>query len=86
MLAASLSPSAQMSCEQAGASGGPTTIGGSIDLPAIGTRALPGKREEAYRAGITPRILCGTIEDSTGGKGESRLGIEPEVGVDETWT
>ena len=28
------------------------------------TRALPGKREEEYRAGITPRIRCGTIEYS----------------------
>jgi hypothetical protein len=29
------------------------------------TRALPGKREEEYRAGITPRIRCGTLEYST---------------------
>ena len=28
-------------------------------------RALPGKREEEYRAGITPRIRCGTLEYST---------------------
>jgi Ca-activated chloride channel homolog len=27
-------------------------------------RALPGKREEEYRAGITPRIRCGTLEYS----------------------
>jgi len=29
------------------------------------TSALPGKREEEYRAGITPRIRCGTLEYST---------------------
>src|SRR5208282_5879034 len=34
-------------------------------FPAIETRALPGNREDAYRAGMTPRIRCGTIEDST---------------------
>src|SRR6266545_1192300 len=31
-----------------------------MDFPAMMARALPGKREEAYRAGITPRILRGT--------------------------
>ena len=37
----------------------------SMGFPAIETRAFPGNREDAYRAGITPRILCGTIEDIT---------------------
>src|ERR1700733_10600484 len=37
----------------------------SIVLPAMEARALPGKREEEYRAGITPRIRCGTLEYST---------------------
>src|ERR1051325_9502282 len=32
----------------------------SIGLDAMGARTLPGKREEAKRAGITPRILRGT--------------------------
>src|SRR5579862_3684304 len=32
-------------------------------LPPMETRALPGNREEAYRAGITPRMRCGTLED-----------------------
>src|SRR5215472_11102711 len=31
----------------------------------IGTRTLPGNREDAYRAGITPRILRRTGDDST---------------------
>jgi len=38
-----------------------------MGFPAIETRALPGNREDAYRAGITPRIRCGTIEDITTG-------------------
>src|SRR5260370_40044668 len=33
-------------------------------FPAIETRAFPGNREEAYRAGIPPRIRCGTIDSS----------------------
>ena len=38
-----------------------------LDEPSIpmGTRALPGKREEAYRAGITPRILRCTQDHTT---------------------
>jgi len=33
-----------------------------MDFPAIIARDFPGKREEANRAGITPRILVGTID------------------------
>jgi hypothetical protein len=36
-----------------------------MGLPAIVARGFPGKREEAKRAGITPRIRVGTIDDST---------------------
>jgi hypothetical protein len=36
-----------------------------MDLPAMETSALPGNREDANRAGITPRILGGTIDDIT---------------------
>jgi hypothetical protein len=39
-------------------------------------RALPGKREEEYRAGITPRIRCGTLEYSTK---ETIRGEEPNI-------
>src|ERR1700730_8210003 len=35
-----------------------------MGFPARGARAFPGKREEANRAGITPRILVGTIDHS----------------------
>ena len=35
-------------------------------------RALPGKREEAYRAGITPRMLCGTIDGNIARPGARR--------------
>jgi len=38
----------------------------------MGTRAFPGKREEAYRAGITPRMLSGTLDSS-------KLGARLEV-------
>src|SRR5215471_19615617 len=34
----------------------------SMLLPARGARTLPGSREDAYRAGMTPRIRCGTID------------------------
>src|ERR1700723_2266605 len=37
-----------------------------MGLPAIVARAFPGNREEANRAGITPRIRIGTIDISTG--------------------
>src|ERR1700722_15411287 len=36
-----------------------------MGLPAIVARAFPGKREEANRAGITPKIRVGTIDVST---------------------
>src|ERR1700691_5029758 len=36
-----------------------------MGLPAIVARAFPGNREEANRAGITPRIRVGTIDHST---------------------
>jgi hypothetical protein len=36
-----------------------------MGFPAIVARAFPGKREEANRAGITPRIRVGTIDHST---------------------
>jgi hypothetical protein len=29
-------------------------------------RDFPGNLEDAYRAGMTPRIRCGTIDNSTG--------------------
>src|ERR1700733_9170118 len=35
-----------------------------MGLPAMVARAFPGKREEANRAGITPRIRVGTIDIS----------------------
>jgi predicted RNase H-like HicB family nuclease len=35
-----------------------------MGFPARGASAFPGKREEANRAGITPRILVGTIDHS----------------------
>src|SRR4051812_15587134 len=35
-------------------------------FPPIETRAFPGNREDAYRAGMTPRIRCGTIDISIG--------------------
>src|SRR5579871_5307506 len=43
-----------------------------MDFPPMAARALPGNLEDAYRAGITPRILGGTIEDSTLGCAASR--------------
>jgi hypothetical protein len=33
-----------------------------MGFPAMRARDFPGKREEANRAGITPRILVGTID------------------------
>ena len=36
----------------------------SIVLPAMTARALPGKRDDANRAGITPRIRVGTFDHS----------------------
>jgi hypothetical protein len=36
-----------------------------MGFPAMSARAFPGKREEANRAGITPRIVFGTIDLST---------------------
>src|SRR6266446_657720 len=44
-------------------------------FPAIETRALPGNREDAYRAGITPRIRCGTIEYSTTAVWPASVGV-----------
>src|SRR5580692_7565286 len=40
-----------------------------MDFPAIGTRAFPGNRDEAYRAGITPRMRSGTLDSSKLGEG-----------------
>src|ERR1700731_268877 len=44
-----------------------------MGFPAIRVRAFPGKREEANRAGITPKIRVGTIDLSTarGRRGKS---------------
>src|SRR4051812_31604154 len=42
-------------------------------FPAIETRALPGNLEDAYLAGITPRMLSGTIEYSTPDEGAGTL-------------
>ena len=36
-----------------------------MGFPAREASALPGNREEANRAGITPRVLLGTIDHST---------------------
>jgi hypothetical protein len=35
-----------------------------MGFPAMRARAFPGKREEANRAGITPKVLVGTIDHS----------------------
>jgi hypothetical protein len=40
-----------------------------MGFPARVASAFPGKREEANRAGITPRILVGTIDHSIVAKG-----------------
>src|SRR5580698_3703112 len=44
-------------------------------LPAMTARALPGKREEPYRAGITPSMLFGTLDGNTA-RPESRPPVE----------
>jgi hypothetical protein len=49
----------------------------------MGMRALPGKREEEYRAGITPRIRCGTLEYST--KGAAGEGLQESISVFKIW-
>src|SRR5580658_1777921 len=49
-----------------------------MGFPAMMARDLPGKREEANRAGITPRILVGTIDHSIAGV-TVRLLIVPPV-------
>jgi hypothetical protein len=36
-----------------------------MGLPAMETRALPGKRVDEYRAGITPKTGSGTNDDTT---------------------
>src|ERR1700691_6092853 len=48
----------------------------SMDFPPIETRAFPGNRDEAYRAGITPRMRSGTLDSSKlgGGLGGSLRG------------
>src|SRR5512138_854272 len=38
-------------------------------FPAIEARGFPGNREEANRAGTTPKIRRGTYDTSTGGRG-----------------
>src|SRR5580700_4307398 len=43
-----------------------------MDFPPMETRAFPGKREEAYRAGITPRMLSGTLDSSKFAAGAAR--------------
>src|SRR5512146_2036301 len=47
------------------------------------TRALPGNREEEYRAGITPRIRCGTLEYST--QEAAGEGIQKSISVSTFW-
>src|SRR5208282_2784989 len=47
-----------------------------MGLPAIVARAFPGNREEANRAGITPRIRVGTIDVSTA---QARVADIPRV-------
>jgi hypothetical protein len=55
-----------------------------MDFPAIETRAFPGNREEAYRAGITPRMRSGTLDSSKLGGG-LRDGYEEKI-VGRRWT
>src|SRR5882762_1615617 len=42
-----------------------------MGFPAIRVRAFPGKREEANRAGITPKIRVGTIDLSIARVGQA---------------
>src|SRR5579871_7008456 len=49
-------------------------------FPAIETRALPGNREDAYRAGITPRIRSGTIDGSTSSRSDPMKTLQDFTG------
>src|SRR5580698_1128925 len=56
----------------------------SMDLPPIEMRAFPGNREEAYRAGITPRMRSGTLDSSKLRAGLVGLVVSrSEIGGDE---
>jgi hypothetical protein len=50
-------------------------------LPAIEARGFPGKREEAKRAGTTPKILPGTYDSSSDKRsGHPLAQIDSEIG------